>query len=161
MVKKFYLVLSLMLMSAMVLLAADKGEQMKYDIVSAGATGAQGTYLVKVSVYSKRGKTTSAELQRAAVHGVIFKGVVGGNGMATQKPMATPTTEYEKADFFEQFLTDGGPYSAYASVEGATISRAKTPTGEYRVSAVVVVSKDELRKYLEQAGIVRGLGSIF
>ena len=60
MVKKFYLVLSLMLMSAMVLLAADKGEQMKYDIVSAGATGAQGTYLVKVSVYSKRGKTTSA-----------------------------------------------------------------------------------------------------
>lgn len=140
--------------------AADKNEGLKYDLVSAGV-GAQGTYLCKVSVYTKKGKTTDADLKRAAVHGVIFKGVAGGNGVATQKPMANPTIEYEKADFFKEFFADDGPYMAYANVEPGTIGRKTTAKKEVCVSAVVSVSKDELRKYLEKAGIVRGLGSMF
>ena len=129
--------------------AADKNEGLKYDLVSAGV-GAQGTYLCKVSVYTKKGKTTDADLKRAAVHGVIFKGVAGGNGVATQKPMANPT-----------IFADDGPYMAYANVEPGTIGRKTTAKKEVCVSAVVSVSKDELRKYLEKAGIVRGLGSMF
>lgn len=140
--------------------AASKVEVPKYDIVSAGV-GSQGTYLCKVSVYTKKGTTKDADLKRAAVHGVIFKGVAGGNGVATQKAMASPSTEYEKADFFKEFFADDGPYTAYANVVPNSISRAKTANKEVCVSAVVVVSKDELRKYLEKAGIVRGLGSMF
>lgn len=140
--------------------AASKVEVPKYDIVSAGV-GSQGTYLCKVSVYTKKGTTKDADLKRAAVHGVIFKGVAGGNGVATQKAMASPSTEYEKADFFKEFFADDGPYTAYANVVPNSISRAKTANKEVCVSAVVVVSKDELRKYLEKAGIVRGVGSMF
>lgn len=140
--------------------AASKVEVPKYDIVSAGV-GSQGTYLCKVSVYTKKGTTKDADLKRAAVHGVIFKGVAGGNGVATQKAMASPSTEYEKADFFKEFFAVDGPYTAYANVVPNSISRAKTANKEVCVSAVVVVSKDELRKYLEKAGIVRGLGSMF
>ena len=140
--------------------AASKVEVPKYDIVSAGV-GSQGTYLCKVSVYTKKGTTKDADLKRAAVHGVIFKDVAGGNGVATQKAMASPSTEYEKADFFKEFFADDGPYTAYANVVPNSISRAKTANKEVCVSAVVVVSKDELRKYLEKAGIVRGLGSMF
>lgn len=140
--------------------AGSKVEVPKYDIVSAGV-GAQGTYLCKVSVYSKKGNTKDADFKRAAVHGVIFKGVAGGNGVATQKAMTSPSTEYEKADFFKEFFADDGPYTAYANVVPNSISRAKTASKEICVSAVVVVSKDELRKYLEKAGVVRGLGSMF
>ena len=141
--------------------AAKKDEALKYDIVSAGMTGAQGTYLCKVSVYTKNGKTTEAELKKAAVHGVIFRGVTGGNGVASQKAMANPMVEQEKAEFFEQFFAENGPYLAYANVEPTSISRSKMANKEYRVTAVVTVSKDELRKFLEKAGIVRGLGSMF
>lgn len=140
--------------------AASKNEGLKYDLVSAGV-GAQGTYLCKVSVYSKKGNAKDADLKRAAVHGVIFKGVAGGNGVATQKPMSNPTVEYEKADFFKQFFADDGPYMAYANVEPGTITRTRTAQKEVCVSAIVVISKDELRKYLEKAGIVRGLSSMF
>lgn len=140
--------------------AGGKVEVPKYNIVSAGV-GAQGTYLCKVSVYSKKGNTKDADFKRAAVHGVIFKGVAGGDGGATQKAMASPSTEYEKADFFKEFFADNGPYTAYANVVPNSISRAKTANKEICVSAVVVVSKDELRKYLEKAGVVRGLGSMF
>ena len=140
--------------------AGGKVEVPKYDIVSAGI-GAQGTYLCKVSVYSKKGNTKDADLKRAAVHGVIFKGVAGGDGVATQKAMANPSAEYEKEDFFKEFFADGGPYNAYANVVPNSITRAKTANKEVCISAVVVVSKDELRKYLEKAGVVRGLGSMF
>lgn len=159
-VKILFLLLPLMIVTA-VMYGASKKEALKYDIVSAG-TGAQGTYLCKVSVYSKNGKTTEADIKRAAVHGVIFKGVTGGNGQATQKPMTTPTVEFEKADFFEEFFKDGGPYMAYANVEPTTFERSKVAKSkEYRVSAIVTVTKDELRRFLEQAGIVRRLGDIF
>lgn len=140
--------------------AGGKVEVPKYNIVSAGI-GAQGTYLCKVSVYSKKGNTKDADLKRAAVHGVIFRGVAGGDGGATQKAMASPSTEYEKADFFKEFFADDGPYAAYANVVPNSITRAKTANKEVCISAVVVVSKDELRKYLEKAGVVRGLGSMF
>ncbi len=140
--------------------AGGKVEVPKYNIVSAGV-GAQGTYLCKVSVYSKKGNTKDADLKRAAVHGVIFKGVAGGDGGATQKAMASPSTEYEKADFFKEFFADDGPYNSYANVVPNSITRAKTANKEVCISAIVVVSKDELRKYLEKAGVVRGLGSMF
>lgn len=140
--------------------AGGKVEVPKYNIVSAGV-GAQGTYLCKVSVYSKKGNTKDADFKRAAVHGVIFRGVAGGDGVATQKAMASPSTEYEKADFFKEFFADDGPYNSYANVVPNSITRAKTANKEVCISAVVVVSKDELRKYLEKAGVVRGLGSMF
>lgn len=140
--------------------AGGKVEVPKYNIVSAGV-GAQGTYLCKVSVYSKKGNTKDADFKRAAVHGVIFKGVAGGDGGTSQKAMVNPSTEYEKADFFKEFFADDGPYNSYANVVPNSITRAKTANKEVCISAVVVVSKDELRKYLEKAGIVRGLGTMF
>ena len=157
---KFLLILFVMMAFSINVSAAYKNEGLKYDLVGAGV-GAQGTYLCKVSVYSKKGKTQDADLKRAAVHGVIFKGVAGGNGVATQRPMANPTIEYEKADFFKEFFADDGPYMAYANVQPGSIGRIQTAKKEICVSAIVVISKDELRKFLEKAGVVRGLGSMF
>lgn len=45
----------------------------RYDIEGV-ETGLQGTYLVKVYVYTKKSSVTTEEFKFAAVHGVIFRG---------------------------------------------------------------------------------------
>ena len=60
----------------------------RYDIEGV-ETGQQGTYLVKVYVYSKKSSVTTEEFKFAAVHGVIFRGFAG-KGFGAQKPIAKP-----------------------------------------------------------------------
>lgn len=135
-------------------------QQWRYEIECAG-NGAQGSYLVKVWSYSKKQATAQNQAVKNAVHGVIFKGVpANGNGCTSQRPLANnPSIEYDKAEFFKAFFADGGDYAKYAS---ATNSVETTKVGkEYKVGVVVSVSKDALRKALEAAGVIKGLGSGF
>lgn len=128
----------------------------KYDI-EAEAVGQQGSYLVHVYVYGK--KVKDEDIVMAAVHGVIFKGVPGKPGVATQRPLAQSiTVEMEKADYFEAFFD--GPYNRFGSIVTGTETRVKTKGG-VKLGAVVQVSKDELRRELEQAGVIRKLGAGF
>ena len=129
----------------------------QYDI-EAESVGQQGTYVVHVWVYGDK-KTPDSALAMAAVHGVIFRGVAGKQGVAGQRPMASSiTVEQQHADYFEAFFD--GPYASFANVMVGTNERVKTAKG-YKIGATVQVMKDELRKDLEQAGIVRSLGSGF
>jgi len=128
----------------------------RYDI-EAESVGQQGTYLVHVYVYGRRVK--DEDLVLAAVHGVIFRGVPGKDGVASQRPLVSSVTvETEKADYFENFFD--GPHSRFASIVNGTQSRVKTKGG-VKLGAVVRVSKDDLRRELEQAGIARQLGAGF
>lgn len=125
--------------------------------IQAEGVGVQGTYLVHVYVTGKHVK--EQDLIMAAVHGVIFRGVPGAQGVATQRPIASSVTvETEKADYFEAFFES--PYSAFGSVVNGTVTRTRTKGG-LKLGGVVQVSKDNLRKELEQAGIVRQLGAGF
>ncbi|MBR2863402.1 MAG: hypothetical protein IKB97_07580 [Bacteroidaceae bacterium] len=142
-------------------LQAADNDPLKYDIASAGS-GVQGTYLVKVWVYSKNGKVTDEQLKYAAVHGCIFRGFAGGQGMPSQRPIAAgPTVEQDHADYFQAFFDGEGTYLQFASVVGASYERVKLQKKGYKVGAVVQVNKDQLRRELEKAGIVKGLSSGF
>lgn len=129
----------------------------KYEI-EGYEVGTQGSYLVKVSVYTKSSSVSVEEFKYAAVHGVIFKGF-SGKGFTTQKPLAKPETESQHSDFFETFFGKND-YLAYADVINPTADRIKTGK-EYKMSAIVSVSKDNLRKTLEDAGVIRNLNSGF
>lgn len=132
----------------------------RYEIECAG-NGATGTYLVKVSTYSKRQAVAAEWTVKNAIHGVIFKGYGGGDGCVAQKPLVRDAgAETENAEYFRQFFANGGEYQKYASVVSGTMETSKVGC-EYKVSQVVSVRKDDLRKALEAAGVVRGLGSIF
>lgn len=128
----------------------------RYDIEGV-ETGQQGTYLVKVYVYSKSSVTTE-EFKYAAVHGVIFRGFAG-KGFGAQKPIAKPEAQTQHADFFNAFFNNGD-YAAYAQVVNPVADRVKVGK-EYKIAATVSVSKDELRKTLEGAGVIRNLNSGF
>lgn len=127
-------------------------------VIEGVETGLQGTYLVKVSVYSKKSSVTTEELIYAAVHGTLFRGFKG-EGFGFQKPIAKPESEKEHSDFFNVFFNNGN-YLDYAKVVNPVADRVKVGK-EYKISAIVSVSKDELRKNLESAGVINSLNTAF
>lgn len=145
---------------------ADKAtEQWRYEIECAGI-GTDGTYLIKVWSYSKKGDIAISQAKKNAVHGIIFKGFAGGaQGCNSQKPLVSnPNLESEKEDFFKPFFEDGGKYMKFvsASSDGNVDASDRMKVGkEYKIGVVVSVMKDALRKDLEAAGIARGLSSGF
>ncbi|MCK9613688.1 MAG: hypothetical protein PHR81_06785 [Bacteroidales bacterium] len=137
----------------------------RYDIECFGI-GTTGSYLIKVWTYSKNQNVALEQCKKNAVHGVIFKGFGGGgNGCTAQKPLASnPNVEQEKMDFFKNFFADGGKYMKYVGFagDGAVPVQDRLKVGkEYKVGVVVSVQKDNLRKDLEAAGIIKGLSSGF
>lgn len=149
-------ILSLLLFMFALPLMAD--ELPDYQLEGAG-TGNQGTYLVKVSVLSRKSKITDDEIGRCAVHGVLFRGFASSENRQQQKPLAgSPMVEMQHKDFFEDFFTKA--YKGYYQVVGG--SRQVVKAGkQYKVTSVVTVAKDQLRKDLQQADIIKGLNTGF
>ncbi len=131
------------------------------------STGKQGTYLVKVWSYSKKPQLAIEKAKRNAVHGVIFKGFAAGKqGCKSQKPLARNSNlESEQSSYFKTFFGEGGKYMKFvtASNDGAIAAgdRLKVSKKMYKIGIVISVNKDELRKTLEQDGIIKGLASGF
>jgi hypothetical protein len=135
-------------------------DQFRYEIECAG-NAIQGTYLVKVWSYSKKASVAENQCRKNAVHGVIFKGYGGGQGCVSQRPMASnPGAETQFEEYFKSFFADGGEFQKYASIMSGTTETVKVGR-EYKVGVVVSVRKDDLRKALEAAGVIRGLNSGF
>ena len=66
----------------------------------------------------------------------------------------------EHQEFFDRFFADGGEWQKYVTLTEGTqevIDLGK----EYKVGVVVSVAKDDLRRALEAAGIVRSLSAGF
>ena len=135
----------------------------RYEVECAG-TGVLGTYLVKVWSYSKKPAVAIEQSKKNAVHGIVFKGFAGRSveGCTAQRPIApNPTVEQDHSDFFTKFFSNGGDYMKYVS-HSTYMSNDVVKIGkEYKVGVVVSVSKDQLRKDLEAAGIIKGLSSGF
>ncbi len=130
----------------------------KYDIEGV-ETGTQGTYIVKVYIYTKKSSVSVEDIKYAAVHGVIFRGFTG-KGFSAQKSLASPESEQQHADFYSSFFGNGD-YMAYANVINGAADRIRITKKEYKIAAIVSVSKDNLRKTLESAGMIRSLNSGF
>lgn len=155
-------ILSLLLFLCMMLgsLQAQAYEPDDFKIEGVG-TATQGHYLVKVSVFTKNAKLPDRDLALAGVYGVLFHGFADANGLHAEKPLAGgPGNFVEHRQFYDDFFGPKGLAADYATVIDGT--RSVTKTGKlHRVSVTMSVSKDELRKYLEENDIIQGLNSIF
>jgi hypothetical protein len=141
---------------------ADKDtNQFRYELECAG-NAVQGTYLVKVWSYSKKASVAENQCRKNAVHGVIFKGYGStGPGCVQQRPLANkPGIETQYKEYFDSFFADGGEFQKYASIVAGTTESVKVGK-EYKVGCIVSVRKDDLRKALEAAGVIRSLRSGF
>ena len=136
----------------------------RYEIEAVG-TGVQGSSLIKVWSYSKNPVVAIEQAKKNAVHGIIFKGYVGKQGISGQKPLAQSSNlEVEKADFFNSFFADGGKYMKFVTLsnDGAVAAEDRMKIGkEFKIGVIVSVNIATLRKDLEDAGIIKSLGSGF
>lgn len=138
--------------------------QWRYEI-EALEVGTQGTCLVKVWSYSKKPEVASSQSRKNAVHGVIFKGIPAKDRIPGRKPLVqNASAEAEHADFFKNFFADGGAFMRYVTLtnNGAIEAGDVMKIGkEYKVGVNVTVNYSELRKALEDAGVIKKLGAGF
>jgi hypothetical protein len=139
-------------------------EAWRYEI-EALQTGVQGTYLIKVWSYSKNPDVAIEQAKKNAVHGIIFKGFAGKQGIPGQQPLSSNANlDQEKADFFDPFFSTGGKYMKFVAVtnNGAVAAEDRMKIGkEYKIGVIVSVNVASLRKDLEDAGIIKKLGAGF
>lgn len=134
----------------------------RYEAQCAGI-GSETDYLIKVYTYSTKKNLAMEQAKKNAVHAVLFKGYPANSqfGCSSQNPMCRNSNiEFEKREFFDTFFADGGPYMKFVndSSDGNVEAGDRMKVGkEYKVGVIVSVNKSELRKYLEAAGIIRGL----
>ncbi|MBQ3656027.1 MAG: hypothetical protein II956_04150 [Bacteroidales bacterium] len=137
-----------------------KGDIM-YGLEAAGV-GAQGTALVKLEYISKQRKIPVQVLQEYAVRGVLFKGIAAGEGSnTTQKPLCgSASAEQSHQAYFDKFFEDE-TYKSYVQFVEGSLKVVAYRNKNYKATANLVIMKDQLRKDLEAAGVIKGLGSGF
>lgn len=160
MIKKAFCLLIAIISLCSTTFQAREPEQPTFSIEGVG-TATQGTYLVKVSLVTKNRNVSDRELVSAAVRGVLFRGFSDPTSRVTQKPLAgSAANEAQHAQFYSEFFGKNGTASEYGSVLSGSRTVVKAE-GKYKVSATVSIQKETLLKYLQDAGIVKSLNSIF
>ncbi|MBR4155610.1 MAG: hypothetical protein IKU01_02750 [Bacteroidales bacterium] len=163
------LLLYLSLTVSMFLVSCSSSKKMtttvkEYNVETMGV-GVDGTYLVRVTDYFR---TTDERiyldgLKKDAVHGVIYSGIPAGNGSIKQPALLNKDTSLEGAEealnnFFEQKLYNNFINSVVnSSKKVVKIQGSK----DYKISVILSVNKDELRKYLIDNKIIKPLDYLF
>ncbi|MBR1545171.1 MAG: caspase family protein [Prevotella sp.] len=123
-------------------------------------TGLQGTYLVTTSITSDKNNVTDEQLLRCAIHGVLFRGFNSTVNRQRQRPLAgSANVETQQAAFFYDFFANGA-FKNYGQVVPDTRTVVRIGK-QFRVTSTVTVSKEQLRKDLQQKGIIQGLSGRF
>lgn len=130
-----------------------------YGIESVGV-GSEGVYAVRVWSYYRTPDMPLELAKKNAVHAVVFKGVPAGNGAAAQPPLKSGQLSASDSLFFDSFFQN--EYQRYINSVAATSRQViKTGPREYQIGYVMSVAKDNLRKRLEEAGVIRALSTGF
>ncbi len=112
---------------------------------------------------TKKGKTyTTQQARKDAVATILFSGISGTNGCITQPPILNKANEQQNFKSIEKkFFSKNGKWSVFtksSAVETTLpISVGDKKWKVYQVS----VSRDQLRKYLEEQKIIKALNSEF
>ena len=112
---------------------------------------------------TKTGASYKAEQARKdAVHAILYAGISGGNGCSTQPPILNKSEEQDNFKKIEKsFFSKKGKWYMFTR-SSATISTLPANLGiqnwkVYQVS----ISKNELRKFLEEQKIIKSLTNGF
>lgn len=137
-----------------------KAKPLTYEIQCAGS-GTQGYYLVEVSTYVDKANQISEDVvMKCAVHGVLFRGFTGGQGCTSQRPLTGSAMQEQQHEEFYKSFFDNRSYVNYASFVSGSMKTTRVGK-QYKVAGTVSVAKDQLRRDLEKAGMIRGLSSGF
>lgn len=134
-----------------------------YSVECAG-TAKDGSYIVGVTTNVKKMNDAQKTAMKAAVHAVLFRGIDGtAVSCVKHAPMiSNSATNKEQDDFFNTFFSDkNGAYQRFVFETPGTVPSSTKIKKGYRVETTMTVMKDQLRKYLEDNGIIRALSTGF
>ena len=150
----------IIVMSSLLLLSfANNNRNYQNDCVTIDTVG---YLIIKIWDTKKGAKYKPEQARKDAVHAILFSGISGGNGCSTQPPILNKTEEQENFKTIEKsFFAKKGKWSMFTR-SAATESTLPANLGiknwkVYQVS----ISKNELRKYLEEQKIIKSLTNGF
>lgn len=145
-----------------------------YEVETISKNG-RGDYILKVWSFSKNAMVASELGKKNAVHSVVFKGTPPSHnnripGIKALVPDAETQMGHE--DFFNAFFADGGDYMRFVTVSNNGFAEIvkipkirnngeKAAVYKFKVGLTLTVNVPALRKYLEDAGVVRSLEAGF
>lgn len=167
------LVLLLLLAGPGLLFAQSRGKQKKadqqtaawrYEIENLGVVATAGNKVFKVWSYASDPRVAMEQAKKNAIHGILFKGMADSGRAKGCSPLVPAGVSGHEA-FFDVFFAPGGDYMRYVALttsgEVAAEDVLRVSKKEYKIGVIVTVQYDNLRRRLEQEGIVEKLNSRF
>ena len=148
-------------------------DPLKYEIEGEGV-GAQGTYLVKVTVIQKKSKLDVDVIKKCAVHGVLFKGFSSQTSRTRQKPLAGSKEELKsflmkvkeesekaglKLSIQKTKIMASGPITSW-QIDGETMETVRDFFGGHKITADGDCSHEIKRCLLLGSKVMTNLDSI-
>lgn len=146
------LFLILFVLFSLIVVAKGKG-QLMYEISCAG--NSDGYYIVEVSAYVHTKREISEDVvKKCALHGILFKGFSGKDGCHSQRQMLANYNREHSTLIDKLIFKEYGKYTETIGIPLKVVKQSK----RYKITTIVQVSKNLLRRDLEKAGIIRKLG---
>lgn len=126
--------------------------------------GLNSTGYIEIAVSdSKKGsKYKMVNAKRDAIHALLYSGVAAGASCQTQPPMLSKQDERESFNKIKKsFFAPYGDWTAF--VRSSTIASSSSESGEGKNKTIykISISKDQLRKYLEEKQIIKPINNGF
>ena len=121
-----------------------------------------GYITIKIWDTKKGAKYKPEQARKDAIRSFLYSGISGGNGCATQPPILNKTEEQENFKSIQKsFFSSKGKWSMFTrSSASETTLPASIGLKNWKVYQVSI-SKNELRKYLEEQKIIKSLTNGF
>jgi len=150
-----------MLLVAVIVGSCSKSYHFQYTDLMCKGRGQGGSKQIALTTKAGKSKDLEQSAKKDAIHALIFRGVLLGNGECPRSPIVPNSSESDPKNkaFFDQFFASPSNYEQFilsVSLQSPP-GVMKVSDGGYRGSYLVTVNYDQLVKYLENQGITRSL----
>jgi hypothetical protein len=121
-----------------------------------------GYVTLKIWDTKKGGNYKPEQARRDALYAILFSGISGSSGCTTQPPILNKAEEQNKFKLIERsFFAKNGKWSIFTRSSSTETTLPSTLGVKNCKVYQISVSKNELRKYLEEQKIIRSLTNGF
>ncbi|MGB1391224.1 MAG: DUF6175 family protein [Flavobacteriaceae bacterium] len=133
----------------------------QYESICSESGGTGSSYLIQVTSYVGDVRLALNQAKKNAIHAVLFKGVAGNNlGCTAKEPLIKNGVYNDNFEYFEDFFYNTRQYNQYATAPSGTAeSSEKLKRKMNKVTFIISVNVDELRKKLEYDKIIEPIGA--
>lgn len=135
----------------------------QYESICAESGGTESSYLIQITSYVPDLRLALEQSKRDAIHAVLFKGISGNNlGCTTKDPLITDSKYEDNSKYFKDFFFNSSQYQKYATAPTGSAEMSETykvkQKKNFKVTFIISVNVDELRKKLEFDQIIESFG---